>query len=155
MKFNFTFITLLTLSLICSVIQAKETIDLINYPKQKYELPVQVRVGDTFEVLLRENPSTGFRWTIIDSLLEESNLQNILRQKGSTFKADENRRGAVGIGGIRSVEFEILAPGEGDLYITLARPWELEKSLAEGHNLKDRYMSKVIRVRALKNLEDY
>ena len=46
------------------------TIDLSTYPRLKYDETVQITVGQTFQVLLRENPSTGYTWQILDSMLD-------------------------------------------------------------------------------------
>src|SRR4051794_24145900 len=98
------------IALLCiSLTYAKQTIDLTAYAKQKYETPVTVKVGEMFEVLLKENPSTGYKWIVLDTLLEKSGLTKVLKNSHQSFKQDENRRGAVGVGGTRSLEFEILS----------------------------------------------
>ncbi len=55
------------------------------------------------------------------------------------------------MGGIRTLEFEILGVGEGDLVLVHARPWELEQMGEEG--IEDHFTRR-IRVRA-RNSSDF
>ena len=81
----------------------------------------------------------------MDSILKTEGIANVIKLKGSTFKQDENRRGAVGVGGIRTLEFEFIGIGEGDLKLFHERSWDLEAYLAQGDDLNN-YVQKIIRV---------
>ena len=58
--------TLLLALFMVSLLNAKQTLDLTQYSAEKWSEPVIVSVGDTLEINLRENPSTGFRWLVLD-----------------------------------------------------------------------------------------
>jgi inhibitor of cysteine peptidase len=73
------------------------------------------RIGDTIEVLLAENPSTGYRWEVaaVDS---------------SVLSAGESRfsptAGGIGAGGTRHMSFRVRAAGTGRIELVHRRSWE-------------------------------
>ena len=75
--------------------------------------------------MLKENPTTGYIWQVIDSDLEKNGLTQVLKMKGSQFAQDENRRGAVGVGGVRTMQFQAVGKGEGNLNLYHGRSWEI------------------------------
>lgn len=84
---------------------------------------IEVRVGDRVEILLDENPSTGYRWEIVASDRE------LLTEIASSFlQSDAGRPGG---GGVRRFELAVNAPGETTLVLELRRPWETEQAPAE------------------------
>jgi inhibitor of cysteine peptidase len=76
---------------------------------------VTARVGDTIEVLLAENPSTGYRWEVaaFDS---------------SVLSAGESRfspaAGGIGAEGTRHMAFPVRDAGTGRIELVLRRSWE-------------------------------
>ena len=77
---------------------------------------VKIYIGDTLEVVLKGNPTTGYIWEVdyVDSA--------ILRQVGKTeFKADRKARGS---GGTITMLFEALATGQTLLRLIYHRPFE-------------------------------
>lgn len=78
---------------------------------------VSLKVGDTLELTLPENPSTGYRWEIVStpSILEES-LSDQLDLEGRQ----------PGAAGRRTFRFRVSGSGDGDLRLRLRRPWEPE-----------------------------
>lgn len=79
---------------------------------------VEVEVNDTFKVVLKGNPTTGYSWT---ALISEEDA-GILRQVGEpTYIPDSDLTGA---GGTYTFVFEAMAPGEAVLKLEYARPWE-------------------------------
>ncbi len=42
----------------------KTVVDLTTYTRIRYDTPLEIYEGDEFEVLLKENPSTGYIWEI-------------------------------------------------------------------------------------------
>ena len=77
---------------------------------------VKMYTEDTLEVILKGNPTTGYNWEVdyVDSA--------ILRQVGKPeFKADRKARGS---GGIMTMRFEALIPGQTVLRLIYHRPFE-------------------------------
>jgi inhibitor of cysteine peptidase len=76
---------------------------------------VTARIGDTIEVLLSENPSTGYRWEVaaFDS---------------SVVSAGESRfspaAGGIGARGTRHMTFLVRGAGTGRIELVLRRNWE-------------------------------
>lgn len=76
---------------------------------------VTARIGDTIEVSLSENPSTGYRWEVaaLDS---------------SVVSAGESRfsppAGGIGAGGTRHMAFRVRDAGVGRVELVLRRSWE-------------------------------
>src|SRR5574343_737499 len=99
-------------------------IDLTNFHDKHYQLPVELEVGDRFEIKIRENPTTGYKWLVLDQELEKHGLQNVIVHSESRYKSDDNPRGASGVGGTRFLEFTALNKGKGDLHLIMARSWE-------------------------------
>jgi inhibitor of cysteine peptidase len=86
---------------------------------------IRIRQGDTVELQLRENPTTGFRWQVVraDGLVEEA-------------AADKGREAVVpgqhpqmGAGGVRAFRFRARTPGTGRLELKLWREFEGESSV--------------------------
>ncbi|MEW6359706.1 MAG: protease inhibitor I42 family protein [Planctomycetota bacterium] len=68
------------------------------------EKPISVKVGDTIEVVLKENPTTGFLW-VVDTLDKA-----FLEQTGEKeYKPDSD---AIGAGGIMTMRFRAIASGQ-------------------------------------------
>ena len=77
------------------------TLDLTQYPQIRYDQPILLTVGQTLEVLLKENPSTGYIWEVLETELKKNNLYGVISPRGHSYEQDENRRGAVGVSGVR------------------------------------------------------
>jgi len=73
-----------------------------------------VRPGDDIEIVLEENPTTGYRW--VDAM-----APGILALQQSKFAPDGG--GAIGAGGIRLLSFRAERAGTTDLRLELRRPW--------------------------------
>lgn len=79
---------------------------------------VEMEVNDTFKVVLKGNPTTGYSWTAVISEQDAG----ILRQMGEpTYVPDSD---LVGAGGTYMFTFEAMAPGQAVLQLEYARPWE-------------------------------
>jgi len=76
---------------------------------------VEILLGDSFEVQLAENPTTGYRW-----LLHSTQGRTIEIQEDS-FQA---RGGAIGAGGIRRWRFRASETGPADLEFEYRKSWE-------------------------------
>lgn len=80
-------------------------------------------IGDTIEVLLDENPSTGYLWEVVK--LD----RNILVSLESSFFYTSDA--LLGSRGIRRFQFVVKAPGETIISFRLIRPWEKDASAIE------------------------
>lgn len=77
---------------------------------------VNMYVGETLEVVLEGNPSTGYRWEVasVDTA--------IMRQVGKTeFKPNRKARGS---GGMITMRFKAIAGGKTSLKLIFHRPFE-------------------------------
>ena len=78
---------------------------------------VTLNPGDTLEVILTSNATTGYHWTIT------SLNQDILQQSGdSEYEADPNPQGLIGAGGKELFTFKATSPGETSLEMNYQSP---------------------------------
>lgn len=83
--------------------------------------PVDLAVGETLELSLPENPTTGHRWHF------DPAPPAVLKVESDHF---EPPHGALGAGGRRRWTFRAQEPGEGTLKLVYRRSWE---KTAAGH----------------------
>jgi inhibitor of cysteine peptidase len=76
---------------------------------------VTARAGDTIEVSLGENPSTGYRWEITEF---DSRIVSVERNEFA------GSAGGAGAGGTRRVAFRARAAGTVHIELALRRTWE-------------------------------
>ena len=82
---------------------------------------VTVKVGDTVQVILAGNPTTGYSW--LTSLGDKDAV--VLQQQGEAAYAQESTdQSLVGGGGTFTFTFKAAAPGQVVLKFDYARPWE-------------------------------
>lgn len=94
--------------------QATTTVQVTNTDSDG---SVTLNPGDTLEVILTSNASTGYHW-IITSL-----NQDILQQADdSEYEADPNPQGLVGAGGNEIFTFKAMAAGETSLKMNYQSP---------------------------------
>lgn len=82
---------------------------------------LEVQVGETFEVKLCSNPTTGFQWS------ENAQISDavILKQESHKFIGPESEPPpAVGTPGQEVWTFKALEQGSADIYLEYSRPWE-------------------------------
>jgi inhibitor of cysteine peptidase len=85
---------------------------------------VDIELGKVVTVRLKENPTTGYRWTVeTDSGLE---------QIGDHFKAG----GAIGAAGVREFQFRPMKVGSYELRMKNWREWEGEGSVIDRFNVQ-------------------
>jgi inhibitor of cysteine peptidase len=85
---------------------------------------VTVSPGQTLEVVLDANPSTGYTWTI-------ASAPEFLKSQGDPKFASQAESGVVGAGGKQTLEFAVTAAGKGELSLNYVRPWETGAAPAE------------------------
>ena len=77
-----------------------------------------VKVGDTIEVVIPGNPTTGFSWAAV---LTEKDAA-LLQQVGEPTYATDST--LIGSGGTYTFTFKAVAKGEATLKLAYSRPWE-------------------------------
>ena len=80
--------------------------------------------GQTLEVVLDANPSTGYTWTV-------ASAPEFLKSEGEPTFASEGASGTVGAGGKQTLKFSVTAAGTGSLSLSYVRPWETGVAPAE------------------------
>lgn len=81
-----------------------------------------VQTGGSFEVVLKANHTTGFRWT-----LSWPPNESVVKLVGSTYRTQSPSPGSppiVGAGGEEVWIFEAVAPGQVGIGLSYQRPWE-------------------------------
>jgi len=91
---------------------------------------VDLRVGETLEISLSENASTGYQWMI--SAESAQKLDKVLRERESSV---EGAGGTPGKPGVRHFNFEALGPGTAELELEYRRSWEAGKAPARRFSL--------------------
>jgi inhibitor of cysteine peptidase len=79
--------------------------------------PVELAVGGTLVVELKENITTGYSWQL------DGAVPDILKAVRDESKAAE-ATGVVGAGGSHVFEYSAVKVGEGELKLIYVRPWE-------------------------------
>jgi inhibitor of cysteine peptidase len=81
--------------------------------------PIEMRRGAAFDLLLKSNQSTGYRWLLVDS----AGL-GPLRHVGTSYVVPRQNRNRNGAGGTERWTFSTPEPGNGVVTLVYARPWE-------------------------------
>jgi inhibitor of cysteine peptidase len=90
---------------------------------------VSLKVGDTMEVTLVANATTGYNWFL------ETMKAGVLKQEGEpSYKCDAPER--VGAGGRMTFKFRAAAAGETALKFGYKRPWEKNEPPAKTFEVK-------------------
>jgi len=84
---------------------------------------ITVKSGETFDVVLHGNSTTGFTWEVASESTAPVALQG-----DPAFKAESS---AVGAGGQVTLTFKATAPGQGLLKLLYHQPWEQDTPPAE------------------------
>lgn len=75
-------------------------------------------VGESFEIKLPENPSTGYKWRMITIPQSQMIISQLADQFGNSAS------NVVGAGGERVFRYQVTNPGTVDIYGFHTRPWE-------------------------------
>jgi inhibitor of cysteine peptidase len=103
-----------------SVSRANSTeVETIQMTRRTYDESVNgqtidLAIGQTIEIRLRENPTTGYRWQLMGG------DRAVCAMTSDTFKPAS---GPPGRGGKHSWIFEAVGPGECDIGFRYRRPW--------------------------------
>lgn len=78
---------------------------------------VQLKAGESFEVRLKSNPTTGYGWTVD---LKSTPLVKLTGQSHT----EPGQPGAIGRPIVQVFHFQAVGRGEGALLLRYTRPWE-------------------------------
>jgi inhibitor of cysteine peptidase len=78
-----------------------------------------VKVGDTIEVVVAGNPTTGYEWTALN---DDAALLKLVGEPA--YVADETDEDIVGSGGTYTFTFTATAAGQTTIELRYARAWE-------------------------------
>ena len=79
---------------------------------------LEMKVGDSFVIKLKSNPTTGYSWSYID---DES---GILKKVSNEYEQDKTNGNLIGSGGTELWTFKAIKKGGIILKFHYARPWE-------------------------------
>ena len=88
---------------------------------------VTVKAGDTVQVKLRSNRTTGYSW----AELKDKTDAKVLKSDGGSYEVNAHPEGMVGVGGVETFTFTAVAPGRTEIALGYARPWEKDKEPAQ------------------------
>jgi predicted secreted protein len=83
---------------------------------------IVARPGDLIEVQLEENPTTGYSWT------HEALNEEVVQLIATDFELPEDP--LIGQGGLRSLRYEAVGPGEAIIALKYWQEWEGDSSVA-------------------------
>ena len=81
---------------------------------------ITLGTGETFEIVLSSNPTTGYSWSAAD-------VPACLEQEGESEYTSDAPAGMMGAGGAETWRFTAVEPGEGTLVLQYTRPWESDQ----------------------------
>ena len=92
---------------------------------------IEMAVGETLNVTLESNPTTGFSWA-----LAANSDEGVLQEVDHEYVADEaGETPMVGAGGVENWTFKALAKGETTISMEYSRPWEGGEKAAQTFEL--------------------
>lgn len=95
-------------------------LDSVEVTAADTDARIQVTLPQTLRVRLRGNPSTGYRWLLVDSGKPVLNSET---DEGE-FAPDGSGTGLMGAGGYEVWRFHPAAAGKTTLRFEYRRPWE-------------------------------
>ena len=80
-----------------------------------------VKVGDTIQVVIPGNPTTGYEWTAVLADKDAAFIQQVGEPQYAANNTDDN---LVGAGGVFTLTFKAVAKGQAVLKLAYARSFE-------------------------------
>jgi inhibitor of cysteine peptidase len=78
---------------------------------------IEFKTGQIVSITLEANPTTGYTWDVV-----EAPSVQVMRQVGEIEFEPESD--LIGAGGVQTVRFEVVNPGQTSLTLAYHRPWE-------------------------------
>lgn len=88
---------------------------MLHLEKTQHGSEVRIPVGESLELHLPENPTTGYSWHL------QGNENSALQVQETTFQRSSERLGA---GGLRTWRLQATRAGTVELELAYRRPWE-------------------------------
>ena len=106
-------------------------------------------MGSYLYVVLGENGSTGYHYEAVDANLHKNNLSKVIRYAGTHYTKEESLPGVTGVGGTRTIRFEVIGTGSGNLELFYSRLYaeQIEQAYHEGRDVSQ-YIDKIIPISA-------
>lgn len=98
----------------------------VKLDKKDSSRTLSLKKGDTVEISLPGNPTTGYSWEA------GSFDRKCVKLAGTKFKRDSN---LIGAGGVFDFKFRMLARGQSKILIVYRRPWEKDVAPADKFEL--------------------
>ncbi len=105
---------------------------LDTVPENKLDKTYTVTVGETFEIKMASNPTTGFKWERTSKI-----KPRIIKEEDSKYVADDKSMSIVGKGGMQI--FTFLAKKEGVVFL------QYQYSREDGKMDKEKYFKIVVK----------
>jgi inhibitor of cysteine peptidase len=81
---------------------------------------IKLQVGDTLEVALESNLTTGFQWVLV-----ENSDETALQQVGHVYVPYGNTNPPLpGVGGVELWSFKALKEGQSTIFMEYSQPWD-------------------------------
>lgn len=90
----------------------------------------KARVGQTVEIHLKGNPTTGYEWKMI-SMETFSQSPCVLESLGIAYAPEKSEKPRVGSGGTYIAKFKAAGKGRARVTMQYLRPWEGQESPAK------------------------
>lgn len=85
-----------------------------------------IKVGDTFSIQLRSNPTTDYSWQLAEPF-DKTRLEKV----SNHYQADANPNRMVGVGGTETLMFKALKSGHAKIQVRYIRSWEAQDTAAQ------------------------
>ena len=80
---------------------------------------LSLKIGDTLQVTLPSNPTTGYTWT------DDWSCKGILKRRGEKqYQPFKREKHLVGSGGVEIFKYRVIGRGTTTLSFSYVRPWE-------------------------------
>jgi inhibitor of cysteine peptidase len=79
--------------------------------------PIEVSAGESFEILLASNPTTGYAWK-----LAKQPPSAVVTYEGSSYEQDPDTEGLTGAGGTETLTFDAVGAGSATIELEYVRP---------------------------------
>ncbi|WP_447722251.1 protease inhibitor I42 family protein [Aquipseudomonas campi] len=93
--------------------------------KQLGSCPLQLHTGQTLTISLPSNPTTGYRWAVVDA------APSVLRSLGPEVYSPKQSGEVVGSGGESTWRYRVLQAGSGRLLMHYQQPWQTDVAPAQ------------------------